>query len=182
MLDLNRQKINCIPCWSAFIRIAYLLTLIHFIPGYALQTTPTLHNVSDNSTHTKCSDEHSQLKLYKVLLSPEHVCSLDDEAAELNQKSRRPKCTAGKGCDIPLHCYNYTTSDSTLGVPQVMSVTPMELQSIVENQNISNNCVMVMFYAPWCEHCVQFARRYNTVGRMFRELPVLAVDLSVNDP
>ena len=176
---LNSNQISSTLSWRAFIRTISLLVLL-ILPecGYAV------HIPSNESLGMKCSGEHSQLNLYRNLLSPSvEVCYTDEsETAELNQKTRRPKCTADKGCDIPLHCHNYTSSDTTLGSAQVLSVTPIKLQSIVENQNISNNCVMVMFYAPWCEHCVQFARRYNTVGRMFRELPVLAVDLSVNDP
>ena len=152
----------------------------------------TLHSLRAQASPTPHTTQaptysHKHLNPYKHLLLNPRVCSIhgdadESEAAELNRKPKRPKCTADKGCDIPLNCHNYTTSNATLGEAQVIQVTTLELQSIVEDDNITNNCVVVMFYAPWCEYSIQFARRYNTIGRTFREIPVLAVDLSANEP
>lgn len=136
-----------------------------------------LHTVLSGST-SKCYSNYTIL----------NVSYVDGEAlaADILTRSKKPKCLEGEGCDIPLNCFNYSSLTDTETVvpepPQAVSVTPLQLEQIVENSSIENNCVLVMFYAPWCEFSTKFARRYNTIGRMFRELPVLAVDLSENEP
>ncbi len=143
-----------------------------------------VHTTSQYSCGTLA--RHKDFNTYKHLLSNSQTCSIYDrdqsEAVKLNRTSKHPKCTADKGCDITLNCHNYTTSNATLSQPLIVQVTPLQLQSILEDPNVTNSCALVMFYAPWCEHSVGFADRFNTVGRMFRELPVMAVDLSNNDP
>ncbi len=141
--------------------------------------------------YTQSSTQHSSnsisilkdLDVYKNSLINSKTCSLydSDESETAKLKNKRPKCTA-EGCNIPLNCHNYTTSNATLGEAQVVQVTPFQLQSILEDVNVVNSCALVMFYAPWCEYSVRFAARFNMVGRIYKELPVLAVDLSVSDP
>lgn len=177
---LNRFSYATYSVSIMITRTVLLFGILHSLRAQALSTQPS--NVPTPAA-TCC---HKHLNPYKQLLINPRVCSIHDadesEAAELNKKPKRPKCTANKGCDIPLNCHNYTASNATLGDTQVIQVTTLQLQSIVEDGNLTNNCVLVMFYAPSCEYSVQFARRYNTVGRMFREIPVLAVDLSANEP
>lgn len=143
------------------------------------------HSPSQSNYGTTVS-HYNDLNMYRHLLNNPRTCSMYDsdesETAKLNQKTNRPKCSAERGCDIPLNCHNYTTSNITLGEAGILQVTPIQLQSILEEPNVTNSCALVMFYAPWCEYSVRFASRFNRVGRMFRELPVMAVDLSIGDP
>lgn len=138
------------------------------------------------------SDSHASLFLHLVLSGPAlksyiTVSPITNESTLLSNQasSRKPKCLEGEGCDIPLGCFNYSAlahNESVVPVPsQAVSVSPLQLKQILENPAIRNNCVIVMFYAPWCEFSTKFARRFNSVGRVFKELPIVAVDLSEND-
>ena len=98
----------------------------------------------------------------------------------------RPKCDVGKGCDTLLHCFDFKTLPSNASIipdpPQAVIVTPHQLESIVENQTMQNCCAVVLFYAPWCTFSVQFAQKFNALGRSFENLPILAVDMAENEP
>lgn len=93
---------------------------------------------------------------------------------------KKPVCKLGEGCDIPLNCFNYSThSDFKSG--RTSKVTPIELELVLENPSVTNTCAVVMFYAPYCPYSVDFGRTYNALGRSYRELLVLAVDITEND-
>lgn len=100
--------------------------------------------------------------------------------------SARPKCDEIGGCTAPLHCFDFRllTGDASVipNPPRVMNVTPHQLESIVEDAAVQNICAVVLFYAPWCTFSVQFARKFNALGRSFDSLPFLAVDLSEHEP
>ena len=145
----------------------------------------------DSKDESSCRSESYLNKFLHIMLSgptsKSYVnVSYIDGKADILSKGKKPKCLDGEGCDIPLHCFNYSSLTDNASVvlepPQAVSITPLQLEQIIENPSIENNCVLVMFYAPWCEFSTKFARRFNTIGRMFRELPVLAVDLSENEP
>ena len=107
------------------------------------------------------------------------------KSCPVKQEYQRPICKEGEGCDIPLNCYDFVTNGPREIVPdppRVVELTPLELQNLLGNGTYKNCCVLVMFYAPWCEYSVNFAQRYNAIGRTFFNLPVVAVDLSAHDP
>ena len=117
--------------------------------------------------------------------------SLDDyhqsqsEPPPAKQEYQRPVCKEGEGCDIPLNCYDFVINgpqDIVPDPPRVVELTPLELQNLLGNGTYKNCCALVMFYAPWCEYSVNFAQKFNAIGRTFLNLPVIAVDLSTHDP
>jgi len=55
------------------------------------------------------------------------------------------------------------------------SKAQLEQLSFDKNHTVSD-CVLVMFYAPWCHFCAATAPHYNAVARAFPQLEVLAVD------
>lgn len=108
-----------------------------------------------------------------------------DELSQVKQDYQRPVCTKGEGCDIPLNCYDFVTNgphEIVPDPPRAVELTPLELQNLLGNGTYKNCCALVMFYAPWCEYSVNFAQRFNAIGRTFLNLPVIAVDLSAHDP
>ena len=108
-----------------------------------------------------------------------------DVAGGESTELQRPRCEEGKGCDRPLNCFDFRKlgNDSIVpDPPNVVKVTPYELEEILENASIQNCCAIVMFYAQWCEFSAQFGRKFNALGRTFAGLPVLAVDLGENEP
>lgn len=90
---------------------------------------------------------------------------------------QRPVCRENVGCDIPLNCLNYSLSRGR--TEGARKVAPLQLELILEG--FTNTCAMVMFYAPWCPYSVDFARKFNALGRAYKELPVLAVEFDEND-
>ena len=146
------------------------------------QQQSTSVNISETS-QTMCV----HLSLVDVLLNAnrtasENITSNDDAEAG----PQRPKCDEISGCNVPLNCFDFSQfSDNTSFIPDpphTVLVTPHQLESIVENTTVQNCCAVVLFYAPWCTFSVQFARKFNALGRSFNSLPILAVDLAKNEP
>ena len=97
----------------------------------------------------------------------------------------KPLCEEGRGCNYSLNCFNFSTLGNESIIrhpPSAIKVSPVELDSILDNKTYANCCVVVMFFAPWCEFSAQFGRKFNAVGRAFDGLPVLAVDLDEPEP
>ena len=67
------------------------------------------------------------------------------------------------------------TENTTAVVHVVNSTVLLELLSFDKNHSTCD-CVLVMFYAPWCHFCAATASHYNAVARAFPQLEVLAVD------
>lgn len=111
--------------------------------------------------------------------------TVDINVTLADKGSLRPKCDEASGCNVPLNCFNFRELDNDSSVipdpPQALLVTPHRLEDIVETTSVQNCCAVVLFYAPWCTFSVQFARKFNALGRSFDSLPILAVDLAEND-
>lgn len=115
--------------------------------------------------------------------------SLSENTTSMNVSEEcllRPKCDETSGCNTPLHCFDFSKSEN--GTSQfasfrgVVLVTPRELERIVEDTAVQNVCAIVLFYAPWCTFSVQFARKFNALGRSFTGLPILALNLAESEP
>jgi thiol-disulfide isomerase/thioredoxin len=91
---------------------------------------------------------------------------------------KKPKCKAKVGCDIPLNCLNSSSLTESKG--GAFRVLPHDLEHILERPGM-NTCAVVMFYASWCPYSVGFARQFNALGRSFKEVPVMAVNVAEND-
>ncbi|XP_041364499.1 thioredoxin domain-containing protein 15-like [Gigantopelta aegis] len=53
----------------------------------------------------------------------------------------------------------------------------IEMLTFNKNYTVSD-CVLVLFYAPWCHFCAKTAPHYNAMARAFPQLEVLAVDVA----
>ena len=60
----------------------------------------------------------------------------------------------------------------------VNSTELLEILNLSKSQSPQSQCVLVMFYAPWCHFCAATAPHYNALARVFPQLDVLAVDTS----
>ena len=98
----------------------------------------------------------------------------------------RPICTSEDGCNPPLHCCNISTINDTnttgiIGQGKVVKVTSEKLQYILESPLYTNSCLLVMFYAVWCPYSVEFAPTFNSLGRHFPQILVLALDFGTEE-
>ena len=113
------------------------------------------------------------------------TCMKEASTESISSSTGHPRCEESKGCDSPLNCFDFRTLGDGSVVsdpPKAVEVTPYRLAEILEDPSTANCCAVVMFYAPWCEFSVQFARRFNTLGRTFPGLPFLAMDFSKHEP
>ena len=69
------------------------------------------------------------------------------------------------------------TTDEEPVVEIVNGTVLIEMLSFNKNYTASD-CVLVLFYAPWCHFCAQTAPHYNAMARAFPQLEVLAVDVA----
>lgn len=94
------------------------------------------------------------------------------EAAEKDDS----KNTTDSGKKTKFLCVGRNVTENTTALVRVVNSTVLlELLSFGKNQTVSD-CVLVMFYAPWCHFCAATAPHYNALARAFPQLDVLAVD------
>ena len=179
--------------WCAIIRISLLLTLLQ-LPNTLSDaedvdlSTAISANSTYNTEQSQCTSRKPTLK--DILLNRSrcdcgNMTSANDSAIESKACLVRPRCDEINGCNAPLHCFDFQQLGNASIIrdpPQTVRVTPHQLESIVEDAAMQNVCAIVLFYAPWCAFSVQFARKFNALGRSFDRLPILAVDLAENDP
>ena len=160
-------------CWWSLFRV---ITLFHLLSS-------TEHSQAQEESQSVLQNDLNTGFWDAVGVKPKNM-SLPPSSTEW----RRPICKAGLGCDVPLNCFNYSSLNATSNKAAisknnrtVMKVTAYELEGILEDPLITNTCAVVMIYAPWCPYSADFARQFNALGRTYRELPVLALDLNEND-
>ena len=176
-----------------------ILSHIHFSDNAEEDSNTTDRDNSNSHVKTQTQgvnpgqcNKDTVLFFYNMVLSRfDNVTLLDEdhqphsEPPPAKQEYQRPVCKEGEGCNIPLNCYDFVTNgprDIVPDPPRVVELTPLELQNLLGNGTYKNCCALVMFYAPWCEYSVNFAQKFNAIGRTFLNLPVISVDLSAHDP
>lgn len=175
------------------IGILVLLSSLQFPYVSSEEAVHSEGSASINNTEAaemECVSKH--LSFIDIVLSISNNTStctgstIDFNVTLADKGSLRPKCDEASGCNVPLNCFNFRELDNGSSVipdpPQALLVTPHQLEDIVETTSVQNCCAVVLFYAPWCTFSVQFARKFNALGRSFDSLPILAVDLAENDP
>ncbi|KAK6171202.1 hypothetical protein SNE40_019441 [Patella caerulea] len=77
---------------------------------------------------------------------------------------------------MKFNCTGRNVTENTTAIVRIVnSTTLLDFLSFDKNNN-STDCVLIMFYAPWCPFCAKTAAQFNAVGRAFKQLDVLAVD------
>jgi thiol-disulfide isomerase/thioredoxin len=59
-----------------------------------------------------------------------------------------------------------------------LHVLSEQFNSNVTNRTTPAKCMLVFFFAPWCPFSAEAAPHFNAFGRIYSDLPVLAVDSS----
>lgn len=176
----------------AIIGISLVLLLISIQTVTSEGVEPVKEKDANQSTTNRTYDNASvcpatRYSLLSILLSDGRTDGSKAVHGNVSEAcTARPKCDELSGCTTPLNCFNFTllggNTTAIPPLPSVVVVTPNKLEEIVEDTSIQNVCAVVLFYAPWCTFSVQFARKFNALGRSFEGLPFLAVDLAENEP
>ena len=68
-------------------------------------------------------------------------------------------------------------NETDLYVPMVKLITSKELLNRLSITNDTHaNCIVVMFYAPWCPFCAKVAPHFNALPKVFPQIDFMAID------
>lgn len=74
------------------------------------------------------------------------------------------------------HCTGKNITENTTGSVQMVNGTTLLQKLTFENNATGSDCILVFFYAPWCHFSAEASPSYNTLGRAFPQLDIVAVD------
>lgn len=152
--------------WCSLFRTALLLQLLSVTKLYR----------AENGPHSEWNPSREMASRFREVVGLKRSCATTPPHGEWH----KPVCKENVGCDVPLNCFNYSLLSKSKLV-MARRITPRALERVLENPAITNTCAVVMFYAPWCPYSTDFARRFNALGRTYKELPVLAVEFGDSD-
>lgn len=88
--------------------------------------------------------------------------------------------TTSKSSGLPKWlCRGRNNSQSNDSLPQkVIIVNSEELLKWINTtaDNESDSCAVVLFFTHYCPFCAKLAPMYNAVGRVYNNLPILAIN------
>lgn len=70
---------------------------------------------------------------------------------------------------------NITLENATSIVKIINNTRLLQMLNFDKNDTLSD-CVLVMFYAPWCRFCAKVAPSFNALARAFPDIDIVAVD------
>ena len=76
-------------------------------------------------------------------------------------------------------CRGRNNSQSNETLPQnVVIVNSEELLTLINatTDNETDTCAVVLFFTQYCPFCAKLAPMYNALGRVYNNLPILAID------
>lgn len=73
-------------------------------------------------------------------------------------------------------CTGRNVSENYTNVVQIVNNTGLLYSLNFEKNESGADCVLVLFYAPWCPFCAEAAPSFNALARAFPQLDILAVD------
>lgn len=82
------------------------------------------------------------------------------------------------GKKVKFECTGRNVTDNVNATVKLITTAKL-LQLLNFDKNDTDNvtdCLLVMFYAPWCHFCAKIAPHYNALARAFPQLDFVAVD------
>ena len=98
--------------------------------------------------------------------------------SNVTAESKKIICVTPESRKIICRPRNVTAANETdLYVPMVKLVTSKELLNRLSITNDTYaNCIVVMFYAPWCPFCAKVAPHFNALPQVFPQIDFMAID------
>ncbi|WAQ95723.1 TXD15-like protein [Mya arenaria] len=131
-------------------------------------------NKSNSSSENEISSNYSQgnesvTVNLNVSQSAEIVNTTEESSTNTTDNAKKVKfqCTGRNVTD------NTNATVNLITTAQLLQLLNFEKNSTEENVT---DCLLVMFYAPWCHFCAKTAPHYNALARAFPQLDFVAVD------
>ena len=140
---------------------------------------------STGNLSTQClSVDHNPLYAYRTR---NRSLACDHVTVQSQSLPPRSVCDINKGCKPRLQCRNLTKvndsrASTILNQQRVVKINASQLQYLLDSPKFTNMCMVVLFYANWCQYSVEFAPTYNLLGQSFTKIPFLAIDYGEQDP
>lgn len=77
---------------------------------------------------------------------------------------------------LKFQCHGKNVTENDTAIVKIVNGTELLNRISFKTNESSSDCVLVMFFAPWCHFSAQTAPHYNALGRAYPNLDVLAVD------
>ncbi|XP_076450528.1 uncharacterized protein LOC143286711 isoform X2 [Babylonia areolata] len=146
-------------------RFFSLMNLIKFLLNPVIEEFQEMEKSSTGQDASATTDSNNQSDVAGV------ATGNSSDVAEKEEKNSTDSSKKTK-----FQCVGRNVTENTTAVVKIVNSTILlELLSFDKNHSLSD-CVLVMFYAPWCHFCAATAPHYNAVARAFPQLEVLAVD------
>lgn len=144
--------------------------------------------------HKRSSNQHffSLMNLLKFLLNPVieefQVVEKSPNGSKVSTKIAQNANTSGlldkeqnknasdSSKKTKFQCLGRNVTENVTATVRVVNSTELLEMLSFEQNHTHSDCVLVMFFAPWCHFCAATAPHYNALGRAFLQLDVLAVD------
>ena len=131
--------------------------------------------------YPKLSDK-TNISLSNVSVANENIT---DKNETVNVTIEEPKNmtetgtnTTDTGKKVKFQCTGKNVTENTNATVKLITTAQL-LQLLNFDKNDTENvtdCLLVMFYAPWCHFCAKVAPHYNALARAFPQLDFVAVD------
>jgi hypothetical protein len=153
-------------------RFFSLMNLIKFLLNPVIEEFQEMEKSSSQPGESSSSD--SKAAALAANDSDVSETSLGNSSEIMDKDDKKNGTESGRKTKFQCVGHN-VTENTTAEVKIVNSTRLLELLSFDKNHSTSD-CVLVMFYAPWCNFCASTAPHYNALARAFPQLEVLAVD------
>ncbi|KAL4240942.1 thioredoxin domain containing 15 [Mactra antiquata] len=106
------------------------------------------------------------------------VESSNETVVQLNNVTESESNQTETGKKTKFECTGRNVTDNSNATVKLITTAKL-LQLLNFDKNDTDNvtdCLLVMFYAPWCHFCAKIAPHYNALARAFPQLDFVAVD------
>ena len=117
------------------------------------------HKYSDTSERTQVEKSHV----------------IDRNSTNFNESKLNLTLFQEKQKKQKISCHGKNVTDNRTNEVMLVNSTGL-LQRLGSKNETLGNCVVVMFYAPWCMFCAETAPGYSALARTFPQLDFLAID------
>lgn len=170
--DLERKSEDSVEKEATEVRIEIVGDTSHlFKPEDFEKEDSKLLHIDNESSNLKLEVDYVRLMLNQTNAKID-----EEEAINSNDsiKTNSSKTTDGEKGKVIIEC-NLKIFENNENKVKLVNGTSLTLML---SESKLNDCLIVMFYVPWCPFSARLAPYYNALPRAFNQLDILAFDVS----